>query len=104
MSSTLVDPDVTRQKFQTELKLWKAHSRHEDRGWAILSEDAQTPAVELAFLASVATSVGVSPLPIVVCAIRLLYDNYDLWPPSLTFIDVFTRKPSRPHVRAFVPT
>ena len=104
MTTTLVDPKVSRRKFRTELELWKAHSEHQSRGWLLLTEDETTPSVELAFLSRVAMSVGSGPLPIVVCAVRLNYDNYDLWPPSLTFIDVFTRTPSRPPVRAFVST
>jgi hypothetical protein len=40
----------------------------------------------------------------VVCAIRLVYENYDLWPPSLSFIDVFTRDFKSPQVRAFLAT
>jgi len=104
MSIILVDPEVTRRKFQTELELWRAHSLHRDRGWLLLGQDEALPSAEIAFLAKVATSTGPGPLPVVVCAIRLTYDNYDLWPPSLTFIDIFSRKPSRPHVRAFVST
>jgi hypothetical protein len=104
MSTTLVDPAVTRRKFQSELESWKAHSQHQNRGWLLLSQDESVPSAELAFLAKVATSQGAGPLPIVVCAIRLTYENYDLWPPSLTFIDVFSRQTSRPPVRAFVST
>jgi hypothetical protein len=35
-----------------------------------------------------------------VTTIRLTYENYDVWPPSLTFIDFFTRQPAMPHVNA----
>lgn len=104
MNPILVDPKVTRQKFQTDLELWKANSQYQQRGWFLLASDETVPSVELAFLAKVAMSMGAGPLPFVVCAIRLTYENYDLWPPSLTFIDLFTRQPSRPHVRAFLST
>lgn len=104
MAVTLVDAEVTRQKFQEELALWKAHGDVANRGWLVLSEDANEPSVELALLARVATSVAVGFLPVLVCALRLRYDNYDLWPPSLTFIDVFSRQLSHPHVRAFLST
>ena len=104
INATLVDPEVSRRKFRTELELWKANSQHQSRGWLLLNEVETTPSVDLAFLARVAVSAGAGPLPIVVCAVRLTYDNYDLWPPSLMFIDLFTGKPSRPHVRAFVST
>lgn len=39
-------------------------------------------------------------LPVVTAAIALSYDNYDLWPPSLTFIDPLTGMPSTPPVAA----
>jgi hypothetical protein len=62
------------------------------------------PAVEIAFLAKLALTSGASFLPAAVCTVRLAYDNYDLQPPSLTFIDLFTRQPTRPHVRAILGT
>jgi hypothetical protein len=104
MSTTLVDPGVTLQKFKREVDLWEAHGDHQRRGWLLLNRNDAAPSVELAFLAGIATSLGPGPLPIVVCAVRLTYENYDLWPPSLTFIDAFTRQPSRPQVRAFLST
>ena len=104
MSVALVDPGVTSQKFKRELDLWKANSDHQRRGWLLLSENDSVPSLEIAFLAGIATSLGVGLLPVVVCAIRLTYENYDLWAPSLTFIDAFTRQPSRPQVRAFLST
>jgi Predicted metal binding domain len=104
LSAILVDPLVTSQKFKQELDLWEAHSEHQRRGWILLNRNDATPSVELAFLAGIATSVPVGPLPVVVCAVRLDYENYDLWPPSLTFIDAFTRQPMHPHVRAFLST
>ena len=104
MTVALTDPEVTLNKFQQELDLWKLNSEHERRGWILLKADESLPSLEVAFLAGISTSVGIRPLPIVVCAIRLTYENYDLWPPSLTFIDAFTRQPSVPHVRAFVST
>jgi hypothetical protein len=100
----LVDPEISRQKLRREVERWKASSVHEERGWILLRYDEDELTVEVAFLATVSLNVGVAPLPIVVCAIRLTYDNYDLWPPSLTFIDVFTRQPSKPHVRALQPS
>ncbi len=104
MSTTLVDVEVTRRKVQRELELWKANSGHQERGWLLLTYDDMVPLIDVAFLAKIATSAGAGLLPIVVCAIRLTYENYDLWPPSLTFIDVFSRQPTKPHVRAFLAT
>jgi hypothetical protein len=104
MTSTLVDPEVTREKVNRELELWQANSAHHERGWLLLDFDETLPSIELAFLSRVSTNSGGNPLPVCVCAIRLSYENYDLWPPSLTFIDVFSRQPAKPHVQAFQST
>jgi hypothetical protein len=104
MALTLVDPEVTKRKFKRELALWKAHGGQRDRGWVLLSKDETIPQVELALLVSVTTGGPVNKLDVVVCAIRLVYENYDLWPPSLSFIDVFTRDFKSPQVRAFLAT
>jgi len=104
MVTVLVDPEVTRRKFTRELDLWKEHGDLQLRGWMILKEDHSVPSIELALVAPVSTGGPANKLDSVVCAIRLAYNNYDLWPPSLTFIDVFTREPARPQVRAFLNT
>jgi len=103
MVTALIDPEIARKKFRRELALWTATNIHQERGWILLRSDEDALLLEIAFLARVSISVGSGPLPAVVCAIRLTYENYDLWPPSLTFIDAFTRQPARPHVRAFMP-
>lgn len=101
---TLVDPIVTRHKLQNDLAMWRANSAHRERGWHLISYDESIPVLELAFLGRITISSGSAPLPVVVCTIRLAYDNYDLWPPSLTFIDVFSGQAIKPHTRAFVST
>lgn len=97
----LVEREISRQKLRRELELWRTNSQHQERGWILLRDDEEALVIELAFLARITLSAGTGPLPAVVCAIRLSYENYDLWPPSLTFIDVITRQPVKPHVRAF---
>lgn len=104
MAVTLVDPSVTREKLRRDLELWKANADRNARGWLLLGYDDERLSLELAFLGALATSAGSGPLPIVACAVRLTYENYDLWPPSLTFIDALTREPAKPHVVAVVPT
>jgi hypothetical protein len=104
MRTTLVDTEVTRKKVQRELDSWHTNGNHQERGWLLLSLDDSIPAIEIGFLAKVAINAGIGFLPVMVCAIRLTYENYDLWPPSLTFIDAFTRQPAKPHVRAIMPT
>jgi hypothetical protein len=106
MPPQLVDPLVTQQKFAAELRAWKGEPEYGRRGWVLLREDERVPLVELAILArmSVGNALGSGLLPIVTCAVRISFENYDLWPPSLTFIDAFSREPAAPLVRAFLST
>lgn len=93
----LVPRDVSQAKLDEELELWQMNrDLYRRRGWFLLS--ASDLEVEVAFVALV--SLGDKPLPAVTAAIRLTYDNYDLWPPALTFIDVRTGEPSYPVVPA----
>lgn len=96
----IVDPAVTREKFARELEQWKTHSPRSSRGWLLLHIDEQRPAVEIGFQRQVATSVGDGRLTVIPVAIRLDFQNYDLLPPSITFIDPITRAPTVPQVRA----
>lgn len=102
--TTLVDPEVTRHKVDRELQRWRDHAPYRERGWLLLDYQPETPAIELAFLARIGLTTSSSFLPVVVCSIRLTYENYDLWAPSLTFIDAYSRQPAPPHVRAILPT
>ncbi len=104
MTIGFVDPDVTRRKVERDLELWEKNSNHRERGWLLLDYNENVPAIDIGFLARLSINAGITFLPAMVCAIRLSYENYDLWPPSLTFIDVFSREPTRPHVRAIAPT
>lgn len=104
LASSVVDKEVSRQKLSREVARWKSNSRHQERGWLLLDYDELQLVVEVAFLAKVPLNVGGGPLPAIVCVIRLTYENYDIWAPSLTFIDAFTREPTKPHVRAIQGT
>lgn len=93
----LVPREVSQAKLDEELTQWHANSAvYRRRGWLLLS--ARDLEVEIAFVGTV--SLGEQQLPAITAAIRLSYDNYDLWPPSLTFIDVHTGAPAYPIVRA----
>jgi hypothetical protein len=98
----LVDSGISAKKFKRELDAWKSNPDARARGWLLLDIDEAFPSVEIAFLAKLGVSNAPTFLPAVVCAARLKYDNYDLLPPSLTFIDAVTRLPARPHVRAII--
>lgn len=93
----LVPPAVSQAKLGAELELWHANAEtYRRRGWLLLNVDGLT--VDIAFLARVA--IGDNQVPVVTAAIRLSYDNYDLWPPSLVFIDPCSGAPSVPVVQA----
>lgn len=93
----LVPAAVSRGKLNRELELWHANSEiFRRRGWLLLKAEDLT--VDVAFVARVA--VGDMQLPIITAAIRLRYDNYDLWPPSLTFIDPTSGAAGLPAVTA----
>jgi hypothetical protein len=89
---------VSEAKLAAELADWEANaSIYRRRGWLLLDRGPLT--VEVAFLASVPL-VGIYTIPVITACIRLDYSNYDLWPPSLTFLDPRTRQPANPAVRA----
>jgi hypothetical protein len=96
----LVDPEVSRRKVQREVDWWRANaSTYRRRGWILI--DHRDLVVEMALAAPVQIT-GPGPLPILSACFRLDFSNYDLWPPSLRFIDLFTGEPSPPHVGAVV--
>lgn len=98
-SPRLVPLGVTRTKLAAELADWRANEgAYRRRGWVLLSADMTDMVVDVGFIASVA--FGSLQLSVLTAAIRLRYDNYDLWPPSLTFIDPRTGDPSAPPVQA----
>lgn len=97
-SPVLVPVEVSRAKLAAEIEDWQANAAiYTRRGWLLL--DRGPLHVEVAFLAAVPL-VGVFTIPVVTACVRLDYTNYDLWPPSLTFIDPRTREPASPAVRA----
>lgn len=94
----LVDPDISRAKLERELEAWgEQEAEYRRRGYVIVGRDDLQ--VDVAFFARL--PVGSVALPgMAVCA-RLDFSNYDVWPPSVTFIDFFsgTRLPEL-HVTA----
>ena len=93
----LVPREVSRAKLDAELTDWKSNVElYRRRGWLLLG--ANELEVDVAFVAQVA--VGELTLPVITTTIRLNFDNYDLWPPSLTFIEPMTGLPALPVVNA----
>lgn len=86
MSLQVVDPRVSRAKFNRELKQFRRlETMHRKRGWWVMS--AEFPVVQIAF-----ATPNCRPVVVAVC-VRVDFTNYDLWPPSVTFVDPFTGQP-----------
>lgn len=94
-SPRLVADAVTAAKVAAHLGQWEEHADlYRQRGWLLLKSAATT--LEIGFVAPNA-ALGFRVMPV---AIRLVYDNYDIWPPSLTFIDPLTGEPAIPPIPA----
>lgn len=88
MSEFLVDPAVSRAKFERELSGFRLIEQDQRRrGIFVLS--ASFPTVEVAFAAQ-----HVKPRPVLFGA-KIDFTNYDLWPPSVHFVDPFTGEPMK---------
>lgn len=97
----LVPASVSRAKLARELGQWRENgAAYRRRGWLLLDEGELH--VELAMLASVALSGGMTFTA--TAAVRIDFSNYDLWAPSVEFIDPTTGAYLRPPVRAIVGT
>ncbi|CDX57957.1 conserved hypothetical protein [Mesorhizobium plurifarium] len=78
-----VDEAVSRRKFEREVARYRSlEGDYRRRGWFLV--EAAFPIVVVIFV-----SPKVAPKSIV-CAVRLDFTNYDLVPPSVTFVDPFT--------------
>jgi Predicted metal binding domain/WXG100 protein secretion system (Wss), protein YukD len=95
----LVDPDVSAKKLQRQLEDWEANEDlYRERGWQLLGRDGLD--VDIAFTARLPIGPA-NNLVVIPLAIRLGFDNYDIWPPSLRVIDPLTRRSLEvPRVRA----
>ena len=97
----VVDPEVTRLKFERELELWRENEdTYRRRGWLLLAENEL--AVEIGFLGRL--SIGGGPIPAMTACVRIDFTNFDLEPPSVEFIDPFTGEYASPAVQALVDT
>lgn len=83
MSELLVDPEVTRLKFERELSFFGSNlAHHRLRGCFLTNVDF--PRVDFVF--------GVPQLrpPALLFGLSVDFTNYDLWPPSVRFTDPFS--------------
>jgi Predicted metal binding domain len=98
---TLVPLAVSAAKLAAELMDWDTNADlYARRGWLLLERGELH--VVVAFIAPV-TLVGDVTIPVITACVRIDYTNYDLWAPSVTFVDPRTREPARPAVRAPYP-
>lgn len=81
----VVDPGVSGAKFDREVAAYRdLEATYRKRGWLLL--EAKFPEVFVAFAAT-----KLKPAPIV-AAVILDFTDYDLQPPSVRFVDPFTRE------------
>src|ERR1051326_1296974 len=83
---TLVDPTISQTKFEREIALYRnVEQRYCERGWFLAK--AEFPEAFVVF-----TCPKVRPA-LVFLGVLLDFTNYDLWPPSVRFVNPFTRVP-----------
>lgn len=88
MNLQVVDPAVSRAKFDAEIAAFRsAAALHQRRGWWLVDWDFPEAFVVLA-------APQLQPAP-VVCGVRFNYANYDLEPPSVQLVNPFSREPYR---------
>ena len=83
-----VDPAISRSKFDREIARYReCEEAYRRQGWFLL--DARFPEAVVVFSAT-----RLKPAALV-AAVVLDFTNYDLRPPSVRFVDPFTREPLR---------
>jgi hypothetical protein len=97
----LVDPEVTRRKVDREIELWGENAAsYRRRGWLLLGRDGNL--VDVSFIAQL--PLAGRTIPILAASVRIDYTNFDLWPPSVQFIDPASGDFAPPVKDATVPT
>lgn len=83
----LVDPNVSRAKFERELLEYRLQEdEYLRRGWWLLK--AEFPEVFVVF-----ANPKLKPVAAVIFGAVINFENYDLWAPSVKLVDPFTREP-----------
>jgi Predicted metal binding domain len=96
---TLLAAEVTQRKLRRELELWEENrDSYSRRGWIMLRREGVM--VEVGFLARL--PLGGQIVMAMPACVRIDFVNYDLWAPSVEFIDPLTREYSTPLVQALV--
>lgn len=85
---TLVERQISFVKVQQQVASFQANeATYRERGYWIAGVDGLD-----VFVAYAARAMPI-PVPIVVACVRFRFVNFDLWAPSLTFVDFMTRQP-----------
>lgn len=93
----LVAPEVTRAKFDQQVARWRENAEtYANRGWLLLS--VGDLCVDIGMVQNV--QMAGQTVPVMTVCVRIDYWNFDLWAPSVTFLDPVTREPTAPVVRA----
>lgn len=93
----LVPESVNTAKFSEQLRRWQLNAAmHARRGCLLLSVGDLS--VDVGILQNV--PMGGRTIPVMTVCARIDYWNFDIWPPSVTFLDPLTREPAQPAVRA----
>lgn len=91
----LVDPEISRRKLDRELEEWQAKSdKHRARGLLLLRRNDLE--VDIGLACPFGLVPGQTPFGLIAVAVRLYFEDYDLKPPSLRFINAFSGKPQPP--------
>lgn len=95
----LVDPALSQAKLARQVAQFEAQADiYRRRGyWIVKQVDLD---VYVAFAARVRLNLAAPPAPAVTAYVRLRYNNFDLWAPSLAFLDFFSDQPVIPVVEA----
>ncbi len=97
----LVNPDVNARKIERELELWDANAEaYSRRGWIMLRREP--PVLDIAFQARL--PIGGNIVPVVAACVQIDLTNFDLWAPSVEFIDPISRDYAPPVAKALVET
>ena len=88
MADQYVDPQVSKQKFETEISEYlDLREEYEQRGWFLVEHCFPKVFVLLA-------APKLEP-PAIVYGVTFDYSNYDARPPSVSFVKPFTREPCK---------
>jgi hypothetical protein len=95
-----------RAKFERQLELWDESARvYRRRGVTMIARDETS--VDVAFVAELPMgpyAIRGAKIPLVSACVRIDFANYDLWPPSIRFIDFRTGTPAFPPIgQAWLP-